>query len=147
MDMGMMDSTTSPLFGDLLGQGGGMDPETLRTIAALKALLAGGGMGGQQGGGQTFINPLTQADALSTIRARDNQTNPIMGPQSNGIKFLFPGGRVAPGGPNPGGDQMYKQAAQSALITNLLSGLGQNLPAIMGAMRQRGQGPQGGTGY
>ena len=133
----MMDQQTSPLLANSLLGGGqpGLDPETLRMIAALKAALQGQGQGGQ-----TFINPITQADALSTIRARDNQTNPIMGPTSNGIKFLFPGGRVMPGGPGgPGGGGDYQDAARSALIANLLSSGMQNLPGILGALRGQGK--------
>ena len=130
-----LDPTTSSLFANLgIGGGGGgqqLDPETLRTLAALRAMLQGQGQGGQ-----TFINPITQADALSQIRARDN---PIMGPASSGVRFLFPGGRVAPGGPNAGADPGYRDSARSAMIANLLG----QLPKILGALGQ-GRGTPGG---
>lgn len=126
-------SNQSNLLGNgLLGGGEQLDPETLRTLMALRALLAQGGQGGQ-----TFINPITQADALSQIQGRQNAQNPIMGPSSNGVRFLFPGGRVAP--PQASQNDYLKQAARSALITNLLSSTTQNLPDIIRALR----GPRG----
>jgi hypothetical protein len=85
-------SRDSSLFADTLGSEGGqqIDPETMRTIVALRRLLEQGQMGQVAGaqGGRNFINPIEQAQSLATLA---HTTQPVMGPQSNGIKFLFPG--------------------------------------------------------
>jgi hypothetical protein len=126
---------SSPLLANLLGGGGGggqLDPETLRTLAAIRAMLQRQGAGQAPGVGQvpTTIDPLKQAAALSQIQQTQQ---PVMGPQSNGVRFLFPGGSPVP--PNPQMNQAMRMGGNQALTVNILDALSRS-----GLLQQGGQG-------
>jgi hypothetical protein len=131
------DVTTSPLFSDLLGGGQEelTDDQKRNLLKQVASLLGSGSMTGGLGDSNPYpADPFRTVPQVAALTGTGGAQRPVLGPSSNGIRYLFLGGSPIP--PDPNATKAAEQAARTALVANSMDALRRTVGSFTGSEQQ-----------